>query len=93
MPDLVDVIPVGVAEAADGMFGKQLVEAFTVQNVEHGPGAPSAAHLFHGRLVETPPVVGEGGPIHLEAPFGAELGQIVDDTGPPIDHSAENVEQ
>src|SRR5262245_53819653 len=93
MPNAVDMNLVGFAEARDRVFGQQLVEAFPMQDIEDGPGAAPGTDLFHRRLIERAPIVGEGRPIQLQPALGAEPTQILDDACPPVDHGSEHVEQ
>src|SRR5215470_3456362 len=84
---------VGFAEAADGVFVDELVEALPVQHVEHGPGALSRAHRFHCRLIERAPIVAKARPVEGEAARGAEAAEVIDQAAAPVDHGAEHIEQ
>ena len=93
VPDLGEVVFVCFLEPADRVFGKQLVEALAVEHVKDRKRAAPRAHLFHGRLVEAAPVVGERRPVGGETAFGGEGADVVDEAAAPVDDGAKDVEQ
>ena len=60
--------------------------------VELGPRQLAPADAIHRRPVGTAPLVGERGPVDLEAFFVPELLALGDHRRPPVDDGAEGVE-
>jgi len=71
---------------------QQRLEGFLVQLVDVGPGDLALAHPAHLRLVEAAPVVGEAGPVGVEAVLPAQHRQVLGEAAAPVDHRAEHVE-
>ena len=69
-------------------------QPLTVQHVEHGPLAATAAHLFHRRVVELAPLLRELHPVDTRhVSLLGELGEVAADARVPVDHGAEHVEE
>ncbi|MDF9863187.1 hypothetical protein M2437_002169 [Methylorubrum pseudosasae] len=67
-------------------------QVLAVEDVEADPGAAARADLLHRRLVEGPPLVGEGERIDADAMAFKEGRGRTGDARAPIDHRAEGVE-
>ena len=50
------------------------------------------SHIVHGRGIDRTPAVDERRPIRLDAALLPPGGEVIDQTGAPIDNSAEDVE-
>jgi len=95
VPGAVELVKSGWAEAPriEPEAGKHAVEVLAVQHVQYDKGPLSGTDPPHRRCVPGPPGIGERAAVEFQALLAREAADGRGDSGPPVDHRAEHVEQ
>jgi hypothetical protein len=75
------------------VLAQRLVQVLPVQDVERDERPRARPHPLHRRLIPAAPGVGERVRADVETARLGERGDRGGDSGPPVDHGAENIEQ
>src|SRR5215208_1431023 len=92
VPDLAEVVFLFFGKALYPKLSEQLFEGVAVEGVKVGPGFLATPDPIHGGGVSSAPLVGEGGPVHLEILLSAQLLAVPDYGAPPVHHGAKDIE-
>ena len=93
VPGAVQVVELLLGQALEPVLRDQLVEDHPVQVVDLRPPQLAPPHAAHRGAVAAPPVVGERGPVGLDALAAPDRLALPGDARPPVDHRAEDVER
>src|SRR6202011_724375 len=93
VPGPVELVDAVVGHRYDSRGCEQVVEHHAMQVVDPGPRKFTPAHSIHRRGISGPPAVGEARPILLHPMALAELLELANDAGTPINDGPEHVER
>src|SRR5215831_18108877 len=91
MPRTIQCVDLVLGQAPETEIGENLVERYSVQLIELGPGELAASHAFHTRVIAGTPGIGEFGAIDVESLSFRKLIDLTGHRRAPIDDSAEGI--
>jgi hypothetical protein len=90
---MAEMMQVGIGQPRDGELRDQFFQRLPVQRIQDLVAALGMfSDLVHRGLIDRAPAVDQSGPVGLDAAGLAPFGEIRNQAGAPVDHSAEDVE-